>query len=186
MTRMTKKAICVYCGASDQVDPKYLKAAYSFGQALAVADLGLVYGGGSLGLMGQVAKGAMSSGGSVLGIIPEFLHEREAAATSITELRVVPDMHSRKAAMFEAADGFAVLPGGIGTLEELFEMATWRQLGRHRKPIVALSIDGFWDPAKTMIETMAARGFVHGDHRDLMFWSSSVEEAVTLLKSDLS
>jgi len=138
-------SICVYCGSSNAADPAFLTAARRFGALLAAADLRLVYGGGGVGLMGACARGAHEAGGRVLGIMPEFLRKREVLLDEIDTV-VVQSMHERKMMMFEEADAFAVFPGGIGTLEEVIELLSWRRLELHRKPIVFYDPDGFWAP----------------------------------------
>jgi uncharacterized protein (TIGR00730 family) len=137
------QSVCVFCGSSDAADPAYLAAANALGRALAAADLKLVYGGGGVGLMGATARGAHDAGGSVLGIIPDFLVGRERALDSV-ETVVVTSMHQRKQMMFEQSDGFVILPGGIGTLEEVVELLSWRRLDLHAKPVVFYNPDGFW------------------------------------------
>ncbi|MEM7695144.1 MAG: TIGR00730 family Rossman fold protein [Pseudomonadota bacterium] len=154
------KNVCVYCGSAEGNDPRFAAAADACGTALAEAGVGLVYGGGSLGLMGRVARAAMAAGGTVLGVIPRFLHEREVMLREVSELIVTADMHERKRIMFERSDGFVALPGGVGTLEELVEMLTWSQLGQHDKPVVLANIGAFWDPLNTLIEHMKAAGFI--------------------------
>ena len=154
------KSICVYCGSADGVDPAYAAAAAQFGKLLAQSGIRLVYGGGSVGLMGIVARNVMAAGGEVTGIIPQFLLEREVMLKEVTELVVTPDMHERKRIMFERSDAFVALPGGIGTLEETVEMLTWAQLGRHAKPVALANIKGFWDPLKELLEHMQAQGFL--------------------------
>ncbi|WMS41782.1 TIGR00730 family Rossman fold protein [Acuticoccus sp. MNP-M23] len=153
-------SVCVYCGSADGNDPRFAAAADELGRTLAEAGVDLVYGGGSLGLMGRVARAAMGAGGKVLGIIPQFLHDREVMLREVTELVVTDDMHARKRLMFDRSDGFVALPGGIGTLEELVEMMTWSQLGQHEKPIVVANIEGFWDPLAELIGHMKAAGFI--------------------------
>ena len=148
------KNICVYCGSSPGDNPVYAAAARALGTALARAGIGLVFGGGSCGLMGVVARAVLAEGGEARGIIPGFLDEREVALTGLTNLEIVPDMHVRKQRMFEAADAFVALPGGIGTLEELAEQLTWIQLGRHAKPLVIADIGGFWRPLLTLFAHM--------------------------------
>jgi len=154
------RAVCVYCGSGAGENPAYVAAAQHLGNALAKAKLGLVYGGGSLGLMGEVARAALKAGGTVTGIIPEFLSEREKMLQDVSNLIVVEDLHVRKQMMFEASDAFVALPGGIGTLEELVEQLTWSQLGRHRKPIVVANIAGFWDPFLELLAHMRAEAFI--------------------------
>jgi hypothetical protein len=152
--------VCVYCGSSPGHEPAYVAAARSLGRQLAESGVGLVYGGGGLGLMGETARAVLAHGGQVTGIIPEFLSEKEHMLRDVTELLVVDDMHQRKKLMFERSDAFVALPGGIGTLEELVEQLTWAQLGRHTKPIVLVNVDGFWAPFVTLLEHMKAEGFI--------------------------
>jgi len=162
------KAICVYCGSSQGKDPAFLQAATDIGAAIAKANIRLVYGGGTKGLMGAVANGALAAGGQVTGIIPEFLMDQEASQDSLSklpELIVTADMHARKHAMFERSDAFVTLPGGIGTLEEVVEIMTWAQLGRHEKPIVLANFSGFWDPFASLIDHMSETGFLHTAHK---------------------
>jgi uncharacterized protein (TIGR00730 family) len=152
--------ICVFCGSGTGKSPAYAAAAQLLGRTMAEAGIGLVYGGGSLGLMGEVARSVLTHGGYVTGIIPGFLTERERMLTDVNELIVTEDMHERKRLMFERSDAFVALPGGIGTLEELIEQLTWSQLGRHEKPIVVANIEGFWDPLKVLLEHMSAEAFI--------------------------
>ena len=144
-------SVCVYCASADAADPAYLQAAEQFGAILANSGVRLVYGGGGIGLMGACARGAFRAGGKVLGIMPAFLQDRERVYDEV-ETVIVESMHERKAIMFERSDAFAVLPGGIGTLEEVVELMSWRRLGLHAKPIVFLSPDGFWDPLFRLID----------------------------------
>ena len=152
--------ICVYCGSGPGRNPSYMAAARTLGQSMAAAGIGLVYGGGSLGLMGEVARSVLSAGGRVTGIIPEFLTGRERMLQEAHELVVVGDMHERKKLMFERSDAFVALPGGIGTLEELVEQLTWAQLGRHRKPVVLANIEGFWEPLLGLLRHMREEAFI--------------------------
>jgi uncharacterized protein (TIGR00730 family) len=154
------KNICVYCGSGPGLNPVYAAAARDFGRILAESRIGLVYGGGSLGLMGEIARSVLHHGGYVTGIIPGFLSERERMLVEAQELIVVEDMHQRKQLMFAKSDAFVALPGGLGTLEEFVEQLTWSQLGRHARPIVLANIEGFWDPLLTLFEGMRAEGFV--------------------------
>ena len=156
----TIRNICVYCGSGPGTDPSFVKAATAFGAILADNDIGLVYGGGSVGLMGAVAAGTLARGGRVTGIIPEFLSNRERPFVDAQELIVTRDMHERKRIMFERSDAFVALPGGIGTLEELVEQLTWAQLGRHKKPILAANIGGFWDPLCALLDHMEKLAFI--------------------------
>src|SRR6202163_2594710 len=156
------KNVCVYCGSAKGDNPVYLRAARALGTALAREKIRLVYGGGGVGMMGEVARAAEDAGGKVLGIIPDFLVAREHAAQGAREIVTVRGMHERKRTMFERADAFVALPGGIGTLEELVEQLTWAQLGRHRKPILIANINGYWDPLLTLIDHMRAQQFLPG------------------------
>jgi uncharacterized protein (TIGR00730 family) len=153
-------AICVYCGSSPGTDPAFAKAARDFGKILAESGVRLVYGGGSIGLMGAIAGSVIEHGGAATGIIPEFLTEKERPRRLAQEQIITRDMHERKRTMFERADAFVALPGGLGTLEELVEQMTWAQLGRHKKPILIVNINGFWDPLLVLIDHMRALGLV--------------------------
>ena len=169
MTNSEIKSVCLYCGSSPGANPAFVAAASELGACLAKAGLGLIYGGGDRGLMGAAARGALAQGGKVTGIIPKFLlnleQERGGDGLEIAEMIVVPDMHTRKHMMFEKADAFIALPGGIGTLEELVEIMTWAQLGRHAKPMGLLNTDGFWTPLTDLIEHMTNQGFLHSPER---------------------
>jgi uncharacterized protein (TIGR00730 family) len=154
------RSVCVYCGSAAGIDPDFVAAARATGAAIARAGLRLVYGGGGIGLMGAVAHAAMDAGGRVTGIIPEFLVVREHAREGARDVIVTNDMHERKRLMFENADAFVALPGGIGTLEELVEQLTWLQLGRHRKPVLLLNVKGFWDPFLALIRHQTSLGFI--------------------------
>ena len=154
------RRICVYCGSGRGKDPAYAAAATALGKAIADHGAGLVYGGGSLGLMGITARAVLDNGGHVTGIIPGFLSDREKMLADVQELTVTEDMHERKRLMFEKSDAFVALPGGIGTLEELVEQLTWSQLGQHRKPIVLANIKGFWSPLLALLDHMRADTFI--------------------------
>jgi uncharacterized protein (TIGR00730 family) len=154
------RSICVYCGSNVGNNPAYGEAARALGALMAADGIGLVYGGGGLGLMGELARSVLKHGGRVTGIIPAFLSNRERMLRDADELIVVDDMHQRKKLMFDRSDAFVALPGGIGTLEELVEQLTWAQLGRHTKPIVLLNAEGFWAPFLTLLEHMRAEGFI--------------------------
>jgi uncharacterized protein (TIGR00730 family) len=154
------KTICVYCGSGKGANPVYAEAAMTLGRSMASRGIGLVYGGGGLGLMGEVARATLLHGGHVTGIIPEFLMAKENALDAVDELIVTTDMHERKRIMFERSDAFVALPGGIGTLEELVEQLTWAQLGRHTKPIVVANIDGFWTPFLELLAHMKTDTFI--------------------------
>ncbi len=180
MTALT--SVCVYCGSGFGGDPAFASAAREIGRALADAKLRLVYGGGDVGLMGTVAHAAAEAGGAVTGIIPDFLQARERMLEEIDETVVVPDMHTRKKLMFDLSDAFVALPGGIGTLEELVEQLTWAQLGQHRKPILLLSINGFWDPLLALFAHMRGHGFIR-EGLDLNFLvATDPAQAVPLLR----
>jgi uncharacterized protein (TIGR00730 family) len=155
------RSICVYCGSNPGTDPKFAEAAEALGAAMAAESIRLVYGGGSVGLMGIVARSVLNSGGKVTGIIPQFLKARELMQREVDELIVTADMHERKRLMFEHSDAFVALPGGIGTLEELVEMMTWAQLDQHVKPILVANIAGFWDPLVALFGRMTEKGFLH-------------------------
>ncbi|WP_119939424.1 TIGR00730 family Rossman fold protein [Neorhizobium sp. NCHU2750] len=158
------RSICVYCGSQPGRDPAYIAAGRALGKSIAAHGLRLVYGGGTKGIMGAVAAGVLANGGEVTGIIPEFLVDMEATRHSLgqlNELIVTKDMHERKHKMFERSDAFVTLPGGIGTLEEIVEIMTWGQLGRHEKPMVFANIGGFWDPMLSLVNHMRAEGFIH-------------------------
>lgn len=161
------RSVCVYCGSQPGRNPLYIEAGRALGRSIAEHGLRLVYGGGTRGIMGAVASGVMSNGGQVLGIIPEFLMDKEASKHSLgalTEVVVTENMHQRKHRMFEEADAFVTLPGGIGTLEEIVEIMTWGQLGRHRKPMVFANINKFWEPMLQLVDHMASEGFIHTAH----------------------
>jgi uncharacterized protein (TIGR00730 family) len=153
------RSLCVYCGSSGAVDEKYRAAATALGEALAAAEIELVYGGGRVGLMGLLADAVLAGGGRVVGIIPARLRDAELAHQGATELVIAGSMHDRKRLMAERADAFAVLPGGTGTLDETFEILTWRQLGLHDKPIFLVDIAGYWQPLIALLDHIVARGF---------------------------
>jgi uncharacterized protein (TIGR00730 family) len=155
--------ICVYCGSNTGTNPAYAAAARQLGQAMAKERIGLVYGAGGLGLMGELARSVLAHGGRVTGIIPAFLSKKERMLRDADELIVVDDMHQRKKLMFDKSDAFVALPGGIGTLEELVEQLTWAQLGRHTKPIVLVNIDGFWEPLLALLRHMNEEAFIRPD-----------------------
>ena len=175
------KSVCVYCGSSNRVDPKFLDAATELGRLLCEAGLRLIYGGGRIGLMGRVADGVLAAGGTVLGIIPGHLHDREVAHPGVSELMVVDTMHERKMLMAEQADAFVVLPGGYGTLDEMFEIITWRQLGLHDKPLVLVDLFGYWAPLAQLLDTIIETGFAQPECRQLYRTVTSVAEILPAL-----
>jgi uncharacterized protein (TIGR00730 family) len=168
-------SICVYCGASTGNDPDLVAAAEQLGRMMAERRVRLVYGGGGIGLMGVLAHSVIDHGGEVLGVIPDFLTEIEMQSDKVTNVVVTSSMHERKQHMFEAADAFVALPGGVGTIEETIEMITWAQLGRHRKPIVLANLKGFWDPFMALIDHVIQRGFAEPGTRQLLRAVPTVE-----------
>ena len=180
---MSQKSICVYCGSHPGKSPQYVNAAQVLGRDIAAHDMRLVYGAGNYGIMGHVAKAVADSGGNVLGIIPKFLTEFERKGDRLEiemEMVVTPDMHVRKQKMFEESDAFVALPGGIGTLEELIEIMTWSQLGRHKKPIILANIEGFWNPLIALYEHMAAEGFLHTEEKARPLIAERAEDIVPM------
>ena len=172
------RSICVFCGSSMGTNQAYAEAARRVGSAIAANRLGLVYGGGQVGLMGVVADATLAAGGRVLGVIPDPLATKEIAHHGLSELIVVPGMHERKAKMAERAAGFLTLPGGVGTLEEFFEILTWSVLGLHRKPIGILNVEGYYDPLLAFLDDSVARGFFRPEHRRLIVVSDDPESLV--------
>ena len=182
-SRALVRNICVYCGSNTGTNPAYAEAARRLGKAAAEEGIGLVYGGGGLGLMGDLARAAIAHGGRVTGIIPAFLSEKERMLREADELVVVEDMHQRKKLMFERADAFVALPGGIGTLEELVEQLTWAQLGRHTKPIVLVNIDGFWGPLLQLLRHMHEAAFIRPE-MDVPFATvNSADQVITTIQA---
>lgn len=177
------KSICVYCGAGNGEDPAYAEAASTLGSSIARAGIRLVYGGGSVGLMGRVARAALDSGGEVTGIIPRFLERREEMFTDVTELIVTEDMHARKMMMFDRAEAFVALPGGIGTLEELVEQLTWIQLGQHEKPILLANISRFWQPLIDLVHHMREEKFIRPAMDVSYLVADRVADIVPMLQS---
>ena len=176
-------SICVYCGSGAGVEPAYEAAARSLGLAIAKAGIGLVYGGGGNGLMGAIARATLSAGGVVTGIIPDFLHRRDKLLPEIQETIIVPDMHTRKRLMFERADAFVALPGGIGTLEELVEQLTWVQLERHTKPVVIADIGGFWQPLLDLFAHMRERRFIQPSFEVRYLVAEKIEDVVPMIET---
>jgi uncharacterized protein (TIGR00730 family) len=168
------KQVCVFCGSAAGADPAYAHASREFGRELAARKLGLVYGGGCVGLMGEVATAALAAGGEVLGVIPHALARKEIVFAECTELVVVDTMHARKALMADRADAFAALPGGYGTLDELFEIVTWAQLGIHRKPVGLLNVNGFFTPLLAWLDHVVRAGLLKPKHRELLLAADTV------------
>src|SRR5262245_56446848 len=177
------RSICVYCASGPGNDPAFMQAARQFGRILAENRIRLVYGGGSVGLMGALAEATLDHGGEVTGVIPEFLVNREHMLVRIQERIVTRDMHERKRVMFERADAFVALPGGIGTLEELVEQLTWAQLGRHKKPILIVNITAFWDPLRALIDHMEKLEFIRSGLSVHFLVADRVEDALPQLKA---
>jgi hypothetical protein len=169
------KAICVYCGSSIGARPVYARHAAALGTRLAEEGLALVYGGGNVGLMGIVADAALAAGGDVIGVIPEQLVGWEVAHAGLTRLDVVATMHERKARMFDLSDAFVALPGGFGTLDEMFEMLTWRQLGLGDKPCAFLDVDGYFAPLMAMLDRMLQEGFLRAEHRSDLWHGEDID-----------
>ena len=178
------RSVCVYCGSSIRVDEIYTAAAADLGTLLAARGIGVVYGGGRVGLMGIVADSALAAGGAVIGIIPEHLQRLEVQHTTLTELVVVDSMHTRKRLMVDRSDGFVILPGGLGTLDETFEILTWKQLRLHQKPIVLLNVGGYWDRFLAMIDGIIDAGFAQPEHRDLFVVVDTVADVVSALNRE--
>ena len=175
------KSVCVYCGSSSRVAGIYKDAAHALGEGLARRDIQLVYGGGRVGLMGIMADAALAAGGSVVGIIPEHIQSAEVEHTGLTELLVVDSMHTRKRLMVERSDAFVVLPGGFGTMDEAFEILTWKQLRLHDKPIVVVDVDGYWRPLLGLVDHMVAQGFAQASHRALFSVVDEVDDVFDTL-----
>lgn len=177
------KNIAVYCGSSDGAKPDFKTFAFDLGVAIAKLNLGVVYGGARVGLMGAVADGALSVNGKVTGVLPRFLAEKELQHMSLTETFLVDTMHERKAMMSELADGFITLPGGFGTMEELFEMLTWAQLALHQKPIGLLNIGGCYDALVQLVHDMHTNGFIKKQHIDLLIVSDDIDDLLSKMLS---
>jgi hypothetical protein len=176
-------SLCVYCGSALGVDSRIAEAARDLGRLLAARHIRLIYGGARIGLMGTLADAALAAGGEVVGIIPGHLDKTELGHRGATELIVVDSMHERKYMMFEESDAFAILPGGLGTLDETFEMLTWRKLGLHDKPIILLDIAGYWRPLLGLIDHVIVQGFAATTDRDLYKVVSTVEELVAAMET---
>ena len=180
MSKITK--ICVYCGSGPGTDPAFVQAAREFGAILAGNGIGLVYGGGNVGMMGELARSVLAQGGNVTGIIPEFLMSRERVLRGSHNLIVTHDLHERKRKMFEMADAFVAMPGGVGTLEELVEQITWVQLGRHRKPVLLANIKDFWQPLCALLDHMKTLEFIRGDLNFELLVADKVDDILPMLR----
>ena len=170
------KSVCVYCGSNSGADPAFIAAARQAGQVIAGRGLTLVYGGGQVGLMGEIADAALAAGGRVEGVIPEYLALKEIAHMELSALHVVKSMHARKAKMVRLAQAFIALPGGIGTMEEMFEIWTWAQLGQHRHPVGLLNVNGYYDDLVAFLDKMTSQGFLASNHRGALMVSDRVED----------
>ncbi|MDD3370745.1 MAG: TIGR00730 family Rossman fold protein [Alphaproteobacteria bacterium] len=179
-------SLCVYCGSSGKVDPKYKISAQKVGEEIARRKLRLIYGGGHVGLMGIVADSVLAGGSPVVGIIPEHLRSQEPEHTGLTELHIVPDMHTRKRMMVDRSDAFLVLPGGFGTLDETFEIITWRKLKLHNDPIIVLNQDGYWDDMLKLIDRAISEGFAAPTDSSLYEVATSVDDAFALLDRQMA
>lgn len=179
-------SLCVFCGANTGTRPVYRDGAAALGRALAANGTELVYGGGRVGMMGAIADAAIQGGGKVIGVIPEFLIDKELAHPGAAEMVVVPDMHTRKKAMFDRSEAFCVLPGGVGTLDETFEIVTWRQLHRHNKPIVLLNIDGYWSHLVGLMDRIIEEGFMHKGNSALVTVVDRPEDVIGAIEAELA
>jgi len=175
------KSLCVFCGSSDQMHPSYLIAAAEMGRVIARNKLQLIYGAGKTGLMGALANGCLEEGGTVIGITPEKLNNLSLIHQSLSRLEVTPDIHARKARMHQLADAFIALPGGFGTLDELFETLTWAQIGIHSKPVGLLNTNDYYDPLLAMIEKARQEKFIYEEHKKLMICSTNPNELISRL-----
>ncbi len=176
------KKVSVFCGSSTGTEPEFRKSAEELGKYLAVKKIEIIYGGAKVGLMGAVADGALRNGGSVTGILPRFLNQKEIAHEGLTSLIMVETMHERKLRMNELSEGVIALPGGYGTLEELFEMITWGQLGLHRKPVGILNINGFYDPLSVLLENMVINGFLKESNRRMLMIENNAADLIKAME----
>lgn len=179
-------SVCVYCGSRPGADPHFVKEAETLGRELAAAGVRLVFGGASIGIMGAVARAVLGAGGKVTGVIPHFLKEIEVPLEGVSERVLTKTMHERKQIMFDRSDAFVIMPGGIGTLEETFEMLTWRQLKRHDKPIVVVNTNGYWTPFVTLIDHIVREGFAGAEIADLITVVPGAKDVIPAIKKCLA
>lgn len=177
------KSVAVFCGSNTGNDPAFAASAKALGREMALQQLELIYGGGRIGIMGVLADAVLEAGGRVTGVIPDFLHSKEIAHTGLTRLIRVESMHERKRIMQELAEGFIALPGGFGTMEEIFEMITWAQLGLHRKPIAFLNVSGFYDPLIAFTNSMVAKALVSRPNHDILLFEDDVRKLLNSMRS---
>jgi len=175
--------LCVYCGSSNRGDPRHLEAAATLGRLAAQDGIEIVFGGGHVGLMGALADGALAAGGRVTGVIPQYLEDRELGHRGVTDLVIVESMHARKQKMFELSDAFCVLPGGLGTLDETFEILTWRQIGLHDKPVVLVDLAGYWQPLRALIGHQVASRYLRPEHAELLQIVAEVGQVLPALRA---
>jgi uncharacterized protein (TIGR00730 family) len=183
---MTVKSVCVYCGSRAGAMPAYAQAAKAFGTLLANERWRLVYGAGDVGLMGEVARATQRAGGETFGVIPQHLVDREVGKSDLSTYVVTETMHERKKVMLVNADAVVILPGGPGSLDEMFEALTWRQLGLHRKPIIVLNVNGYWNPLRTLIDHTVSQGFAEPSLASFLTWVDTPDEALDALRASLS
>ncbi|MBR4127285.1 MAG: TIGR00730 family Rossman fold protein [Alphaproteobacteria bacterium] len=179
------KSLGVFCGSADGKNEDFVKDAEKLGRLLAKNDIRLVYGAGHVGMMGAIAKATLEAGGQVTGIINTLLQEREKQILKLSELKILPSLHTRKDAMFSASDAFCVLPGGIGTLDEVFEIMTLKQLGEHHKPIIMYNAHGFWEPFKKIIDSLVEKGYIQPQHAKLVSYVDKVEDILPTIDVEI-
>lgn len=180
------KSLGVFCGSAEGKNPRYIKDALQLGKILAENNIRLIYGAGHVGMMGAVAKGALSAGGTVVGIINTLLQDREQQIFKLSELKIFPSLHIRKDAMLESSDAFCVLPGGIGTLDEIFEVMTLKQLGEHHKPIILYNAEGFWEPLRKTINSLIDAGYIRPEHAQLLTYIDNIEDILPTIEAEIS
>lgn len=180
------KSLGVFCGSAPGRNPRHIEDARKLGKMLAENHIRLVYGAGHVGMMGAVAAGTLESGGEVLGVINTLLQDREIPTLKLTELQILPTLHIRKDALFEASDAFCVLPGGIGTLDEIFEVMTLKQLGEHTKPIIMYNTDGFWEPVRKIVDTLVGEGYIQPDHAKLLTYVDRLEDILPTIGAEIA